>query len=278
MRKDYRLTGPDEIAHPDPVDFWTRIWEQHTIQTSREQIAKQVEASEEYRLVAPYVDEIRKLGSSVLDGGCGIGAWVVYLQSRGIETVGVDISASTVEKLSSLFPKCTWRVNDITALDAPAKSFAAELSWGTFEHFEIGVEPPLREARRVLVDHGLLFFTVPYDNMRMVIQHAGRPATRTPPSSEPHTFYQWRFNRKEIAFEVERCGFEVLQIKPIHTVEGVRRLLMSVIGAARMPLARELSARVLARALPSIWLGHMLMVVARKRAAEVRQRDRLDAL
>lgn len=268
MRKDYRLTGPDEIAHPDPVDFWTRIWKQHTIQTSREQIAKRVEASEEYILVAPYIDKIRKLGGAVLDGGCGLGAWVVYLQSIGIETVGVDISASTVEKLSSLFPQCTWRVNDITALDFPAKSFAAELSWGTFEHFEIGVALPLMEARRVLVDHGLLFFTVPYDNMRLVIQHAGRPATRTPPSSEPYTFYQWRFNRREIAFEVERCGFEVLQIKPIHAAQGAHRLLTSFIGMARMPLARELSARALSRGLPSTWLGHMLMVVARKRAEE----------
>ena len=265
MRKDYRLARPDEIVHPDPAEFWTRIWKQHTIQTGREQIAKRVEASAEYRLVAPYVDEIRKLDGSVLDGGCGLGEWVVYLQSCGIETVGVDISASTVGKLSSLFPQCTWRVNDIIALDFPAKSFAAELSWGTFEHFEIGIEPPLREAQRILVDHGLLFFTVPYDNMRLVIQHAGRPAARTPPSNEPHTFYQWRFNRREIAFEVERCGFEVLQIKPIHAVQGAHRLLTSIVGTARMPLARELSARALSRLFPTIWLGHMLMVVARKR-------------
>lgn len=266
MRKDYSpvdvLTGDE----PDPAQFWTRIWEGSDIGDNQDAIRREIETSQEFRVIAPYLQEVKKAGGRILDGGCGLGGWIVYLQSQGFDAQGVDFSAQTIERLDMLFPKCQWQYGDITALDCADESLDGYISWGTFEHFEIGMSPPLREARRVLRDNGLLMISVPYDNVRIAFQNIGAP-DRTVRKPQELGFYQWRFNRREFARELLRHGFEPVEIAPTYAIEGARRLVTSLGGRHLPDMPRELLARALRAVLPKAYLCHMLLAVARKRPA-----------
>lgn len=263
MRKDYSPVGVLAGPEPDPAQFWTRIWEETEIGENLDVIRRQIESSQEYPVIAPYLQQVKNAGGRVLDGGCGLGGWVVYLQSQGFDVLGVDFSAETIERLNDLFPKCNWQYGDITALDCADGSFAGYISWGTFEHFEIGASPPLREAYRVLRDDGLLMISVPYDNVRVALQNVGGPDASVT-TQEKLGFYQWRFNRRELARELSRHGFEPLEIAPIYAIEGARRLVTSLGGRHLPDMPRELLARGLRWLLPKAYLSHMLLAVARK--------------
>src|SRR5687768_12849943 len=51
----------------------------------------------------PILDRLAP-GSRILDGGCGMGEWTVFLAQRGFILVGADISEHTVERLRGWFP------------------------------------------------------------------------------------------------------------------------------------------------------------------------------
>lgn len=259
MRKDYRPARAATGAEADAAEFWTAIWEGESIEGDRERVERLVESSDEYRVVAPYLMAQPADRRRALDGGCGLGTWVAYLAARGFDAIGVDFSEPTVARLHEALPGLAWRNGNITALDLPDGSVDVYLSWGTFEHFEAGLAPPLREARRVLADGGMLLFSVPCENLRVRLQRV-----ETPPAAEALTFYQWRLSSDELRLECARHGLAVQRLAPIHTREGARRLVRSLAGGRLRGRSAELLARVLERVLPAAWLGHMVLVVARK--------------
>ncbi|NJL70853.1 MAG: class I SAM-dependent methyltransferase, partial [Candidatus Competibacteraceae bacterium] len=142
----------------------------------------------------------------LLDGGCGLGEFVVHLTRKGFLTIGLDISRKTVEELRRLFPDMSFEAGDIRATGLPDSSVDGYFSWGTFEHFEAGLEPCMTEALRILQPGGLLFITVPFDNLRHALRAASDwRGTATPPVL-PARFYQWRLTRGELRDTLARCG------------------------------------------------------------------------
>ena len=43
-------------------------------------------------------------GSLILDGGCGMGEWTVFLAQQGFDVTGLDISEATIARLGTWFP------------------------------------------------------------------------------------------------------------------------------------------------------------------------------
>jgi ubiquinone/menaquinone biosynthesis C-methylase UbiE len=80
--------------------------------------------------------------------------------------IGLDISKATIERLSEIFPDHNFIVGDIRSTGFDDESFDAYFSWGTFEHFEIGLGPCFKEANRILKKGGYLFVSVPFQNGR----------------------------------------------------------------------------------------------------------------
>lgn len=269
MQKDYMTaqTAPDAGADAREIDqiaaFWTKVWEDHR---ENDTATLAVEATDEYRCIESHLASIAQ-GAKILDGGCGLGQWVAYLKHRGFEPLGIDISAPTVQRLTKMFPACAWSVEDINAMPFRDAEFDAYLSWGVFEHFEAGVAKPLKEAARVLKDDGLLFISVPQDSWRILLGRMRKPEFDRNRHDENYLFYQWRFTRKEIAFEVARHGFDVLSVTPIHQIEGARRMTQSWIGRLASTLPGEMMARGLKLILPGSMMGHMILVVARRTAS-----------
>jgi SAM-dependent methyltransferase len=207
-----------------------------------------------------YVDRLPR-GARIVDGGCGLGEYVVYFHNRGFSTLGVDLSEKTISALRARFPAIGFVAGDIRALDLPSESVDAYLSWGVFEHFEAGPGACIAEARRVLKPDGLLFLTVPFDNVRHAVRGAFERVRSPLPGAR---FYQWRFTRAELARELTVGGFRVEYLQPISKREGLLRSLHFDFGMPFGWVATRALARMLHPAIPGGLIAHMLMAVARK--------------
>ncbi len=265
MRRDERAydetEGHDEIAAIESQ--WTRIWEAQGGPQGR---AERIQRREEFKIMWPYIERLPK-GSRLLDGGCGLGDWVLWLTRAGYPTTGLDISKVTVAKLHALFPDMSFAVGDIRATGFPDALFDAYFSWGTFEHFEEGFHPVVSEAFRLLKPGGLLFVSTPFDNLRHALRATILDPWRLPPQGSATRFYQWRLTRGELANILARHGFAVEDVRLIHRRHGIQRMLQQNLGIDPASLLSKGAGVVLTPLIPKAVIAHMILAVARKPAA-----------
>jgi SAM-dependent methyltransferase len=261
MRKDYTAdqSQADETSFVE--DHWTRIWEREG--GPKGAIGK-VPRRDEYKIMAPYLADLAPC-ARILDAGCGMGEFVLHLASQGHEAVGLDLSRRTVEQLNARFPEASFVAGDIRATDFADGHFDVCFSWGVFEHFEAGPQACLREARRVLKPGGLLFASMPYDNLRHALLASVRGVR---PRPGDRRFYQYRFTRGELAQEFAIAGFDVVAVKPIHKRQGVLRSLQHELGLPHQWLLTRALSAVLAPFVPAGLIAHMALGIARKPLAD----------
>ena len=208
-------------------NFWTKIWNQRDI---TQYVKADISNREEYRIIEPYIHRLAK-GSRILDGGCGLGGWTIFLANLGFETIGIDISENTIQRLMERFPEMRFSTGDIRHLPFDDSYFDAYLSWGTFEHFESGLDLCFQEASRVLKKGGYLFLSVPFHNIRHWLRdklplHCVEPLyDRQHGYASSLHFYQWRLTKQELQQLFSMHGFEILFNRPTNKAEGMRRML-----------------------------------------------------
>ncbi len=195
MKKIYTIRNPE--AQRD------HMWSARRIE---EEVAACPRRSSE-RLFLAYLPK----DASILEAGCGLGAWVVYLGDRGYDIAGIDHDETVVDRLKGWRPSLKVTRGDIRELPHEESSLGAVLSLGVMEHFEEGCGGAMREAHRVLQPGGLLFFTVPMDNLfRRVFAHPMRSLYLKWRESRGDTihFAEYRFSRNEVATLLREHGFE----------------------------------------------------------------------
>lgn len=105
----------------------------------------------------------------VLDVGCGRGDNLIFFSSQGFDVVGTDISSTAVSICQRRYSKIIGRnpppkvlTCSFSALPFKVKSFEGVIAVKVLQHgYRKDIEEGFREIRRIIVDGGLFFFTVP---------------------------------------------------------------------------------------------------------------------
>ena len=162
------------------------------------------------RRIARYFMEYLPKDEPILEAGCGLGAWVIYLGDRGYDIAGIDNDARVIGRLKEWRPSLNVSAGDIRALPCETESLGAVISLGVMEHFEEGCDEAMRETWRVLRPGGLFFFTVPLNNIfRRLVAHPLRGfylRWRSAHGDRIH-FAEYRYTPGEVKRMLARHGF-----------------------------------------------------------------------
>ncbi|SRR6266540_3242184 len=267
MRRDDRPYDPAECEDElEAVESqWTAIWKglgQRSVQD-----LDAVRKRPEFEIMWPYLQRLPE-GSRILDGGCGMGEFAVWLTRHGYPTTGLDISRETIGHLRKAYPDIEFAVGDIRATGFEDGSYDAYFSWGTFEHFEDGLGRAVEESYRLLRPGGYLFVSTPFDNLRHALHGTLRGPWRLAPQREPTRFYQWRLTRGELARALAREGFAVEEVHAIHKRHGAHRWLRQALGVDLGTTFGRVASGALSVILPAAVIAHMILAVARKPEAK----------
>jgi len=192
--------------------FWDSHWENVDIEVT----VKNLSAS----LLAQVMEKYLPREGKILEGGCGLGQWVLYLKRKGYNIVGVDFAENTIRQVKKRFPSLPVIIGNILNLPFPDESFSAYISLGVIEHFEDGPNTALAEAHRVLQKGGLLLCSVPYFNPLRRIKKKLFKSYHLPKAGEE--FYQWAFTKQEIGIIMRNAGFQVHRVIPFDAVKGIK--------------------------------------------------------
>ena len=261
MRKDYIKTKNVQLEEISFVeDHWTKKWEDLG---GMQAGLKKVFSREEYKIMACSLRGL-SAGAKIFDGGCGLGDWVLALNQKGFQVTGMDVSKKTIQQLREQYPEADFISGDIRHTTFPDQTFDAYFSWGVFEHFENGPQDCIREAYRILKPGGMLFISVPFDNIRHSILGSFK---RWKGNSEnaPQRFYQWRFTRSELSKELRLAGFNVLDVSALHKRSGLLRCLENDFKLGYKSFVSRAIAYLLAPVFPKCIIAHMIMATSQKK-------------
>jgi SAM-dependent methyltransferase len=153
----------------------------------------------------------------ILEAGCGLARWVIFLRGKGFNVVGLDASQhalQTARRHASTIPLIN---ADILHMPFGNNVFAAILSFGVVEHFERDMQATFQEMRRVLRKRGLLFLAVPYTNLlRRTLVHPYILLKNTSRKMRgvELVFDEYTHSRAELRRLLVQNGFEPLKIVP----------------------------------------------------------------
>jgi len=239
------------------IGFWEDVW-------SRDmglEYYKPFQSGKLYTFEKIFSRHLPKKGR-ILEAGCGTAQLVVALNARGYDCIGLDFATQALGKAQELAGPLKLFSSDLTALSLADTSFDAIISIGVVEHRREGPEPFLVEKYRILKDGGTLLISVPYFNS-LRLGRAARGAYQDDVSGLD--FYQYAFSREEFCRFLENSGFEV---ETTYSYAHQNTLTQELHWLNKSPeFMKKLILRI-SKYVPYVNsdLGHMLMVVARKRA------------
>jgi len=264
--------------------FWSEHW-----------AGEDVEALVRIARDSPLTDLIERAlpaDGVVLEGGCGLGPYVLLLRRRGRVVAGADWSLDALRRCRAADSRAPLAVMDLGHLAVRSGSLAGYISLGVVEHDERGPDAIVADAARALAPGGRLVLSVPYWNgvRRILTRRLVEEGRRV--QAAGGQFYQYAFSRREVRAFLEARGFRVLSFHPYDPARMFRArfrwLAARLGGGAReggtreggapadapprgraRPSPRRIARAALRRALygdASLRLfGHMILAVAVKR-------------
>jgi cyclopropane fatty-acyl-phospholipid synthase-like methyltransferase len=100
-------------------------------------------------------------GDPVLDLGCGCGVPATAILAERYSVTGIDLSPVQISRARRLVPTAQFECADMAAVDFPAQTFAAVVSFYAIIHLPLEEQPPIfRDVRRWLRPGGYLLATL----------------------------------------------------------------------------------------------------------------------
>lgn len=193
----FKAYGPSN-PHDTFQEEWLSTDIEEKIQTC------ETEEKEILDLISKYADK----NTRMLEAGCGLGNWVMYLKRKGYNIKGIDFAEKVVELIKQYDNALDVDCGDCTKLPYADKSIDMYLSFGVIEHLEEGPDAFLKEAYRVLSDDGIGIITVPNE------KNSAYYKFYSPESQKNFTeFFEYGFTEKEFIEILDKNGFEVLEIR-----------------------------------------------------------------
>jgi SAM-dependent methyltransferase len=195
----------------DSPELWEENWENDNL----EEALRFCETDPLRALFKRYA----RPGTSMLEGGCGHGQYVSYYAARGVQVIGLDFAQSALARLHARSQSLMLCAGDVAALPFRDGAFDLYYSGGVVEHFETGVDPALREARRVLRPGGVLLISVPYVSLlrRLLLPFKWslwKPVSCAEADSERvgdgPKFFQYVYTRREFEKTLAVAGLRVI--------------------------------------------------------------------
>lgn len=178
----------------------------------------------------PILNAFRKYipkDGKIIEGGAGVGRWLVILKELGYDIEGIDFSKELVQRVKDEFPDIPYKVGNIFNLDYPNDYFDAYISMGVVEHFQKGPEKALREAYRVLKRGSILFCAVPYFNP--VRQFKSYFGSYREGDDNKWVFFEYAFSKREFKEILRANGFRTIQVVPYKAFKGITTEVPGVI-------------------------------------------------
>lgn len=182
----------------------------------------------------PFVSKRLAPEDRILEAGCGRAQWVLYLQNRGANIIGVDLAVKAMTRTKSIYRRLTLVGGDLDQLCFKSGSFDKILCWSVIDHIESGPLPSIREMHRVLKQHGALFITVPCKNLldrwfypvvylkdRLCRSRWLRKLLSK--AEYRHEFFQQEFSRKQFSALLTSSGFRLIHLLPFSQEMGFAR-------------------------------------------------------
>jgi SAM-dependent methyltransferase len=173
------------------------------------------------------VVEVGTLGP-ICDLGCGPGHVAHYLSRRKAQALGIDLSPRMVAEAHRRYPRITFTVGNLLALDAPDASWGGIAAFYSLIHVpRAHVDAALAECRRVLKPGGWFLSSV----------HLGQ--------ADLHLDEWWGrkvnldfalFRRDEFEHAVSSAGFTIVKVIDRAPIEQVEHPTQRLYVLAQAPL------------------------------------------
>lgn len=209
---------------------WGKNWENVTLKDVME-IFKYERVKKQMDLFLRVLPKDQK----ILEGGCGLGPYLVRLRQLGYNVAGIDYNEGPIEKLLAYDPTLPVKVGDVTAIPYPDNTFGGYLSLGVIEHFTEGPTKAIREANRVLKPGGVFIVAVPLCNIFIRIASPIRFLKSRPflrkffSKAQDNHYWEQYFKKDYLSGLLEGCGFRVAEIHPLDQAHS----LISTFGFLR---------------------------------------------
>jgi SAM-dependent methyltransferase len=168
-------------------------------------------------ITAKYLDS----GSTILEGGCGLGGKVYLLEQAGFNVIGIDYAKKSILRVHSFMPELVLGCGDLHHLPFKNDSFEGCWSFGVIEHFYNGYENIIKETHRVIRPSGYMFLAVPImSKLRKMKAKLGIYPYFSPQKTDLSKFYQFAYDTEEIISDIEKCGFRILEHQGLNIYKG----------------------------------------------------------
>jgi SAM-dependent methyltransferase len=200
----------------DTKKAWEVNWQPHEIENILE-IFRYPRVKKQLAIYLKYLPKKEK----VLEGGCGLGPYLIYLHNAGFDIIGVDYNEEPLKKIKAYDAAIKVSVMDVRRLLFKEETFGGYLSLGVIEHFPEGPYKAINEAYRVLKKGGIFIVQVPIRNIFLNLKYPLELLKRNKllrkifGKKEKVYYWQQYFKSKDLQEILNNAGFGVEEVIPM---------------------------------------------------------------